>query len=156
MKRITMIGVLGWVFAVGCGNANKVADGRLETGWYHVVDSGVGVERKLGDSLSLFLDPEPVVSVANFETITTESFPHDSSLWEVVVHLDADGGKRFSEASGKLIGQDLTFVLDDSIQISPIRIRAQISSGVTAISKPQFSKAEAVELGAKIIASKER
>ncbi|MEC3880085.1 SecDF P1 head subdomain-containing protein [Parapedobacter sp. 10938] len=149
MKKLYTILFLAALMVSACDHAAKTEQ-TLVTGWYHVVDSETGVERQLGDSLTYYLDPQPVITAAHFKAATTESFPHDSTLWQVVVHLDDTGRERFARATDELIGEDLVFVLDDSLWTEPIRIQAKIPNGVIVINKWQFSKEEAEELIGKI------
>lgn len=149
MKIMVIVVILGLLGVSGCGDGNKVG-GQLETGWYHVVDSGAGVERKLGDSLTCYLDPQPVVTAAHFKTVKTEALPHDSTHWQVVVQLDGRGRELFAKATEELIGKDLVFVLDDSLWSEPIRVQGKIPNGVMVISKRQFSKEDAEELRGRI------
>ena len=127
----------------------------LKTGWYRVVEHDKGVVRNLGTDSKYHLNPNPVVTANHFKTMTLESLPSDSTLWQVVVHLDDTGRDRFAKATGKNIGKDLAFVLNDSLWSEPVRIQAKIPNGVIVISKRQFSKKDAEELRGKIEAAKD-
>lgn len=136
-----------------CSIGANNGDTALVTGWYHVVDSGGGVARQLDRGSTYYLDPEPIVTASNFETLTAEHFPHTDTLWQVVVQLDKPGSAQFARATEALIGQDLIFVLDDTLFADRIRIQAQIPSGVTVISKKEnFAQKDAEALIRRIAA----
>jgi len=119
----------------------------LKTGWYQVVEASKGIPRKLQDSAIYHLDPEAIISAAHFKTIKVESLPHADTLWQVVTQLDEEGRVKFATATERLIGEDLAFVLDDSIWTEPIRIQAKIPSGILVISKKGgFSQEDAKRL----------
>lgn len=145
----------GVVNGVNARSAASESYDTLATGWYHVVGSGEGVAKELGTGSTYHLNPKPIVKASHFKTMTAESFPHDDTLWQVVVQLDEEGRKLFANATEELIGQDLAFVLNDSLWAEPIRIQAKIPNGVIVISKKgRFSKEEAEELRDQIEASK--
>lgn len=128
----------------------------LKTGWYHVVDSGKGVVIEQGENSTYYLDPEPIVTASDFKTMSVESFPHDSTRWQVVVHLDERGRELFAKATEEHIGKDLAFVLDDSLWDEPVRIQGKIPNGVIVINKKgRFSKEEAEGLKRKIEVTKD-
>ncbi len=155
MKGIHSLLLTIFLLAIACGSA-KPSDEPLVTGWYHVVDGEQGIARQSEGGATYYLDPTPVVKASHFKTMTVESFPHDNTLWQIVVHLDERGREVFAKATEELIGQDLVFVLDDSLWSEPIRIQAKIPSGVMVLNKKEpFSKKEAEELRDRISASNE-
>lgn len=129
-----LAGACGFLDDASGYHANRAAE-PLATGWYQLVDSREGVARKLGTDSIYYLDPSPIVTSGNFKTMAVEPMPHDSALWQVVVQLDETGRKLFAKATEALIGEDLAFVLGDSLWSEPIRIQGKIPSGVIVLNK---------------------
>lgn len=144
IRKLVFAGFFAVLMAVAC---NNVVDGtpELKAGWYRLVDSGQGVARQLASDI-YYLHPDPILTTANFATLTAEPFPPDSSLWQVVTHLDDHGRESFAQATEQLIGQDLIFVIDDTLWSTPVRIHAQIPNGVMTINKSQFAEWDAKAL----------
>lgn len=137
---------------MGCSNQIS-SPGVLETGWYHVVDSAMGIKKELGSDTSYYLDPEPVITSQNFASMSVKNPIPDMDWWEVVVQLDDAGREAFKATTAKSIKRDLAFVVDDEL-FSVVRIQATIPNGILSLSRRSFTKSEAESLKAKIEAGK--
>lgn len=133
---------------IGCRNQVSLT-GALKTGWYHVVDSSMGIEKELESDTSYYLDPEPVITSHNFASMVVKKPIPDMDWWELVVQLDDAGKEAFKTTTAKSIKRDLAFIVDDEL-FSVVRIQATIPNGILSLSKRSFTKTDAEILKAKI------
>lgn len=124
----------------------------LPTGLYQVTDSATGIARYLGADTVFYLNPEPVVSASDFDTAMVEqAYPGKNVPWIITVLLTDAGRKALSDATEKLIGQDVAIIINDTLFTTPPRLRARILSGTLTISrKGMRSKQDAEAVLAKI------
>lgn len=106
--------------------------------------------KELGEMARLtFVDPTGTVVLEG--TDVSESFAAvnpDDGKPIVSLELTADGAKKFSDATGRLVGQIISIKMDDSI-ISQPSVRSQITGG-SAYIDGMADVAEAVALAEKI------
>ena len=65
----------------------------------------------------------------------------DNLLYYVAFELNSDGARKFSEATGRLVGQQISIYLDDEL-ISAPRVQQQISGGRGSITMNGLSEEE--------------
>ena len=115
----------------------------LYTGWYYIIDTDNGFKRQLNRSTeTFFIDPKPIVTAKNFTTF--EIFESNAGVEKYIgmtMRLDEAGTENWSVATEKAIGKQLAFILDDQLlQVS--KVNSQITAGVTALSRKEYSRAE--------------
>ena len=115
----------------------------LYTGWYYVVDTDNGFKRQLYKSTdSFFIDPTPIVVAKNFTTFEIyESNAGGQKYIGLTMRLDKAGTENWSVATGKSIGKQLAFVLDNQL-LQVAKVNSQITVGVTALNRADYSRAE--------------
>lgn len=115
----------------------------LYTGWYNIVDTNNGIKRQLDKSTdTFFIDPNPIVTVANIKTSEIyESNTGGQKFVGLTMHLDETGTESWSVATEKAIGKQLAFILDNRL-LQVAKVNSQITSGVTALNRGDYSRAE--------------
>lgn len=115
----------------------------LYTGWYYVIDNDNDFKRQLDKSTdTFFLDPKPIVTAKNFTTFEIyESNAGGQKHVGLIMHLDQTGAESWSIATEKSIGKQLAFILDNRLLQVAI-VNAQITAGVTALNRGDYSRAE--------------
>lgn len=115
----------------------------LYTGWYYVVDSDNGFKHQLDKSTdTFFIDPNPSVTAKNFTTFEIyESNTGGQKHVGLTMRLDQTGTENWSIATEKSIGKQLAFILDNQL-LYVAKVNAQITAGVTALNRGDYSKAE--------------
>ncbi|MBL1409905.1 SecDF P1 head subdomain-containing protein [Sphingobacterium faecale] len=112
----------------------------LYTGWYYVVDNDSNFKRQLDKTTESFsLDPKPIVTAKNF--MTFEVYTSNYGEIGLAMRLDENGTESWSIATGKAIGNYLAFILDNKL-LHLARVNSQITAGVTAINRGDYSKEE--------------
>jgi preprotein translocase subunit SecD len=115
----------------------------LYTGWYYIVDTDNGFKRQLDKSTdTFFIDPKPIVVAKNFTTF--EIYESDAGGQKYIglsMRLDEDGTEKWSDATEKAIGKQLAFILDNRL-LQVAKVNAQITAGVTALNRGDYSRAE--------------
>ena len=162
--------ILFFCALAGCGRGGERSGGEytdntnqgnipdtLRTGWYRVTDSTAGIARHWRADTVYYLNPEPMLTVADFESLTVDSLPYPAGIemWQIVARLEKDAGRKFSEATEKLIKKDIVFVLADTLFSTPVRIQAKIPSGVITINRQEFSKTDAEAVITRILQEKQ-
>lgn len=115
----------------------------LYTGWYYVVDSSNGYKRQLDRSdETYYLDPKPIVTAKNFTTFEIyESNFKDKKYLGLTMRLDKEGTKNWSNATLRAQGSRLAFILDNRL-LQVAMINSQITGGVTALNRGDYSRQE--------------
>ena len=115
----------------------------LYTGWYYVLDSDNGFERQLDNSSDIFfIDSKPIVTAKNFTTLEIyESNVGGKKYLGLTMRLDKAGTENWSIATERSIGKQLAFILDNRL-LQVAKVNAQITSGLTALNRGDYSKEE--------------
>jgi hypothetical protein len=115
----------------------------LYTGWYYIVDTDNGFKRQLDKSTdTFFIDPKPIVVAKNFTTFEIyESNAGGQKYIGLTMRLDEQGTENWSVATEKAIGKQLAFILDNKL-LYIAKVNSQITAGVTALNRGDYSKAE--------------
>lgn len=115
----------------------------LYTGWYYIVDTDNSFKRQLDKSTdTFFIDPKPIVVAKNFTTFEIyESNTGGKKYIEMTMRLDETGTENWSVATEKATGQQLAFILDNRL-LQVAKVNAQITAGVTALNRGDYSRAE--------------
>jgi preprotein translocase subunit SecD len=117
----------------------------LSTGWYYVVDTANGYKRKLDKSEeTYYLDPTPIITAKNVTIFEIyESSYNGKKYYGLSMHLDKDGTERWSYATGKaqVMYLRLAFILDNRL-LQVAKVNAQITGGVTALNRGNYSRQE--------------
>ena len=117
----------------------------LYTGWYYVVDTSNGYKRQLDKKDEIYyIDPKPIVTAKNVTTFKLyESSYMGKTHWEMAILLDKEGTENWSYATRKaeIMGLKLAFIIDNRLlQVS--KVNSQITGGVTALTRDDYSKQE--------------
>jgi preprotein translocase subunit SecD len=115
----------------------------LNTGWYYIVYDESGFKRQLEKSTDTFyLDPKPIVIANNFTKFEIyESKAGGQSYVGLTMILDELGTENWSVATEKAIGKQLAFILDNRL-LHVASVNSQITGGVTALNRSDYSKRE--------------
>lgn len=115
----------------------------LYTGWYYIVDIDNGFKRQLDKSTdTFFIDPKPIVTAKNFTKFEIyESNAGGQKYIGLTIRLDEKGTENWSIATEKAIGKQLAFILDNRLLHVP-KVNSQITAGVTALNRADYSRAE--------------
>ncbi len=115
----------------------------LYTGWYYIVDTDNGFKRQLDKSNdTFFIDPKPIVTAKNFTTFEIyESNAGGENYIGMIMRLDKTGTEKWSIATEKATGKQLAFILDNRL-LQVANVNGQITAGVTALNRGDYSRAE--------------
>ena len=115
----------------------------LYTGWYYVIDTDNGYKRQLDQSTDTFIiDRHPIATANNFTTLEIyESDAGGRKYIGLTMRLDEKGTENWSVATEKSIGKQLAFILDNRL-LYVAKVNAQITGGVTALNRGNYSRAE--------------
>ena len=115
----------------------------LYTGWYYIVDAENGIKRQLDKSDdTFFIDPKPIVVAKNFTTFEIyENYAGGQKNIGLTMWLDKQGTESWSVATEKAIGKQLAFILDNRL-LYVAKVNSQITAGVTALNRGNYSKSE--------------
>ena len=115
----------------------------LYTGWYYIVDTDNGFKRQLDKSTdTFFIDPKPIVVAKNFTTFEIyESNAGGQKYIGLTMRLDEAGTENWSVATEKAIGKQLALILDNRL-LHVAKVNSQITAGVTALNRGDYSRAE--------------
>ena len=115
----------------------------LYTGWYYIVDNDNGFKRQLEKSTDTFyIDPKPIVVAKNFTTFEIyESNAGGQKYIGLTMLLDETGTENWSVATEKAIGKQLAFILDNKL-LHVAKVNSQITAGVTALNRGDYSTVE--------------
>jgi len=124
-------------------NINKHDTTILYTGWYYIVDTDNGFKRQLDKSTdTFFIDPKPIVVAKNFTTFEIYVSNTDGQKYfGLTMRLDGQGTENWSVATEKAIGKQLAFILDNKL-LYVAKVNSQITTGVSALNRGDYSKAE--------------
>lgn len=115
----------------------------LYTGWYYVIDSLNDFKRQLDKSEeTYYLDPKPIVTAENFTTFEIyESTSDDQKDLGLAMRLDKEGTESWSNATLRAQGSRLAFILDNRL-LQVAMVNSQITGGVTALNRGEYSRQE--------------
>jgi len=115
----------------------------LYTGWYYIVDTNNGFKRQLDKSTdTFFIDPKPIVTAKNFTTFEIyESNAGGQKYIGLTMRLDETGTENWSVGTEKAIGKQLAFILDNRL-LQVAKVNSQITAGVTALNRGDYSRTE--------------
>jgi preprotein translocase subunit SecD len=115
----------------------------LNTGWYYIVDTANGFKRQLDKSTeAFFIDPTPIVTAKNLTTLEIhESNVNGNTHLLLIMRLDKNGTENWIAATGNSVGKQLAFILDDKLLRVP-KVNSQITAGVTALNRGDYSRQE--------------
>ncbi|MEQ1732687.1 MAG: hypothetical protein ABL940_03385 [Bacteroidia bacterium] len=115
----------------------------LCTGWYYIVDVESGFKRQLDKSSdTFFIYPKPIVIAANFTKLEIyESNESEEKYIGMTMRLDEIGTENWSVATGKSIGKQLAFILDNRL-LYVAKVNSQITAGITALNRGGYSRVE--------------
>ena len=118
-------------------------DTTLNTGWYYIVDTS-SYKRQLDKTQKcFFIDSVPIASTKNFKQL--KIYMNKNNEYELIIQLDNSGTKAWSVATEKSIGKKLAFILDNKLLEADF-VNSQITAGVTALIRGDYTKAEIEEI----------
>ncbi len=144
-RLITYLIILISLF--GCHSTkNKTADNNktsdyLVTGYYYLSKNSNKFQRQLyGTTKKYNLIKTPIITVDNF----TEAYVDKNNFggYFISITLDKTGGQKWSEATGKTIGDSLAIIINNEL-IQVAKVNAQINAPVTAINRIGLTKSQA-------------
>jgi preprotein translocase subunit SecD len=154
MSRYLIVSLL--LLTKGFTHVTKVSSNRpqnvLKTGWYYVIETKNNYGRRLNKKDDeLYIDPTPIVSVKHFKKIDIKDY---KSTPYILIQFDAYGTKAWSAATGKAVKDNLhktkfALVIDDRLVYTP-EVETQITSGVSALNRGDFSKEELEQFAKRI------
>ena len=117
----------------------------LYTGWYYLVDTPNNFKRRLDKSDEIYyLAPRPITTAKNITTLEIyESNYNDKNYYGLTMHLDKDGAESWSYATKKaqVMRLRLGFILDNRL-LQVAKVNSQITNGVTALNRGDYSRKE--------------
>ena len=117
----------------------------LYTGWYYVVDTPNNYKRQLDKSdETYYLEPKPITTAKNITTLEVyESSYNDKNYIGLTIRLDKNGTESWSYATRKaeVMGLRLAFILDNKL-LQVAKVNSQITGGVTALNRGEYSRKE--------------
>lgn len=121
---------------------NKHDSTILYTGWYYVVDTNNGFKRTLDKkSETYFIDRNPIVTVNNFTELEVYETNGTNKYLGLSIRFDQKGTESWAIATEKSIGKKLAFILDNQL-LQVAEVNSQITGGVSAINRGDYSKTE--------------
>ncbi|MFV0539078.1 MAG: SecDF P1 head subdomain-containing protein [Dysgonomonas sp.] len=128
----------------------NIKDSTLVTGWYYIATDGGFIRQleKTDETYALAdetyaLDPCPVVTAEDIVELNISE-----NRWKqlmLVMRFGKRGTQAWSIATKKAIGKELAFVLNDRLLYVP-QVHNQITSGVSAFSRLDYTKSELEEI----------
>ena len=115
----------------------------LHTGWYYVVDTPNNYKRQLDKSAeTYYLDPKSIVTAKNITTFEIyEGNFKSKKYFGLTMRLDKEGTENWSFATQKAIMNKLAFIIDNRL-VQVATVNSQITGGVTALNRLDFSREE--------------
>lgn len=114
----------------------------LYTGWYYVVDTPNNYKRQLDKSEeTYYLDPKPIITAKNFTTLEIYESSDNNKYFGLTMRLDKEGTENWSNATQKAVMKKLAFILDNRL-LQVGTVMSQITSGITALNRSNYSKQE--------------
>lgn len=147
MKKIVFglcLTVLFWACSVRHNPATtNQASSTLVTGWYYVVETDNGFKRQLDKTSSnYFINPIPIVVARNFTNFEFyQSNVDGKEFTGLSIQLDGEGTESWRIATENAIGRQLAFILDNRL-LHVATVYSQITAGVTALNRSDYSKEE--------------
>lgn len=102
-----------------------------------------GVKMQLDKSTDTFwVDPKPIVVAKNFTRFDIYENNADGQKYtSLTMRLNEAGTESWSVATGNAVGKQLAFILDNRLLYVAL-VNAQITSGITALNRGDYSRAE--------------
>ena len=122
-------------------------DSILKTGWYYVSESETNYKRQLDKTSEFyFIDPNVIVPVEQFDKLELTESKYDNEKYPmIIIRFDSKGTDNWSIATEKSIGGKLALIINDKLVIVP-KVNAQITAGVSAINRSDYSKQDINEI----------
>lgn len=123
------------------------SDFKLQTGWYYISDKETDFKRQLDKSSeTYYIDPNIIVSVQQFDKMeVSENNSQNEKFSMLTIRFDKEGTEAWSIATEKSIGGQLAMIINDKLVIAP-RVNAQITGGISAINRTDYSIKELNEI----------
>ena len=113
----------------------------LVTGYYYLSKDSNKFQRQLyGTTRKYYLNPTPIITVDNFTSASVDK--NIFGDYYIGINLDESGGKKWSEATGKTIGDSLALIINNEL-INVPRVNAQITAPITVVSRVDMTKSQA-------------
>ena len=139
MKKITSLLLL--VSPIGFIHAKAPQVKPLKTGWYYIADKPTPFKRQLEKTqTSYFINPVAIVTAKQIAKVGIADDDIRHAKYVAIKFNDA-ATNAFSIATAKSIHQKIALIIDDKLIIAPT-VQAQITSGVSAINRGDYSKEE--------------
>ena len=131
-------------------NANDVTDTslqKLQTGWYYISEEKTAFERQLDKTSEYYyLDPNVIIPVNQFIKFELTDSKFQGEKYPIlIIYFNTEGTENWSIATEKMIGKQLALVINDKLIITP-KVNSQITAGVSAINRLDYSKQELEEI----------
>ena len=113
----------------------------MVTGYYYLSKDSNKFQRQLyGTTKKYNLIKTPIITIDNF----TEAYVDKNNFdgYFISITLDKTGGQKWSEATGKTIGDSLAIIINNEL-IQVAKVNAQINAPVTAINRIGLTKSQA-------------
>jgi preprotein translocase subunit SecD len=116
----------------------------LTPGWYEVTDDSIAPKLNLIlSSDSFFINPEPIVTVDNFDKL--EIYQGITGSYGLSISFNKEGSIKWANATEKLVEKRIGFVYDSKIY-GIATVKAKITAGISAINRDEFTARELNEL----------
>jgi len=122
-------------------------DSFLKTGWYYVSERETNYKRQLDKTSDFyFIDPNVIVPVEQFEKLELSESKYENEKYPmIIIRFDSKGTENWSIATEKSIGGKLALIINNKLVIAP-KVNAQITAGVSAINRSDYSQQEIDEI----------
>jgi len=146
MRQVTSL--ILFIFFISCYSAKKSGTDNkksrvpeyLVTGYYYLSTDSDTCQRLLsGTTRKYNLNSVPIITVSNFKNVTVDK--NSVGSYYIRIDLDKSGGQKWSDATGKSIGDSLAIIIDNEL-VQVAWVNAQINAPVTAINKEGLTKLE--------------
>ncbi len=104
----------------------------LVTGCYYIVEDSTALKRMMqseGRIETCFLDPKPITTVGDFESVEMVENEYGTSL---NIRLNDKGSKAFGDATKKYTGKRLAFIIHNELVMAPV-VQGEITGGAVQI-----------------------
>jgi preprotein translocase subunit SecD len=115
-------------------------DSVLHTGWYFLVDTNTGFERRISTTQKdHFINPIPIVTANEFTTL--KIYRTHQGTYGLMMKLTDSAAIAWKWATQISVGKRLGFILDNKLLSDPF-VNESISGGITALNTDDYSEAE--------------
>ncbi|CAN5473892.1 hypothetical protein BH09BAC6_BH09BAC6_15860 [soil metagenome] len=118
----------------------------LKTGWYYLEDRKNDYPMQLDKSdENYYINPNSIVLAKHFSKVGLEDIKYEGKANQfVLIQFDALGTDAWSRATAKAFHKKLALIIDNRLVYVP-QVNAQITSGVSALNRGNYSKKELQE-----------